>query len=62
MIAITGCSKETPKFQRISSNQQRWQHIIQQFRSSGGVLYTFEYASTEERFIVSKIIIGGEGK
>lgn len=36
--------------------------IIQQYRSSGGVLYTFEYASTEVGFIVSKIIIGGEGK
>lgn len=33
--------------------------IIQQYRSCGGVLYTFEYASTEVGFIVSKIIIGG---
>ena len=36
--------------------------IIQQYRSCGGVLYTFEYASTEVGFIVSKIIIEGEEK
>ncbi len=33
--------------------------IIQQYRSSNGALYTFEYVSTEAGFIVSNIIIGG---